>query len=80
VNEVVIKEQRRAKQICDEDWKRFQKFYEEERQLKRTKQLYHRLPAKIIPLSEEVRARQIEEQKRAKQFCDEERERFKQLL
>jgi hypothetical protein len=45
--------------------------------LERTKQLYHRLPAKVIPLSEEVRARQIEEQKRAKQFCDEERERFK---
>jgi hypothetical protein len=78
-NEVVIEEQRRAKQICEEHRKRFQKLYEEERQLERTKQLHQSLPAKIIPLSEEVRARQIEEQKRAKRFCDEERKRFKQL-
>jgi hypothetical protein len=78
-NEVTIEEQRSAKQICDEDRKRFQKLYEEERQLERTKQLCHRLPTKITPLSEEVRARQIEEQKRAKEFCNEERERFKQL-
>ena len=43
------------------------------------KWLLSTLPAKIILLSEEVRARQIEEQKSAKQFCDEERENFKQL-
>jgi pyruvate/oxaloacetate carboxyltransferase len=57
-NEVAIKKQRRAKQICEEHQKRFQKLYEKERQLEKTKQLYYRLPAKIIPLSDKVRAHQ----------------------
>ena len=51
----------------------FWKFYDQERESERIKRLLSRLPAKITLLTEEVRASQIEEQKRAKQFCDEER-------
>ena len=43
------------------------------------KWLLSTLPAKIILLSEEVRARQIEEKKRAKQFVMKSGEKFKQL-
>jgi hypothetical protein len=77
--EVAMEEQRRAKQICNEDRKRFRKIYDEERESEKIKRLCNSLPPKIAQKSEEVRARELEEQKRAKQLCDEERKRFKQL-
>lgn len=77
--EVAMEEQRTAKQICDEDRRRFKKLYDEERESEKIRRLYNSLPPKTTQKSEEVRAHELEEQKRAKQLCDEDRKRFKQL-
>ncbi|KAG4423719.1 hypothetical protein IFR04_003144 [Cadophora malorum] len=57
-----MEEQTRAKQICDDDRKRFKRLHDEEWERERIKRLCSRLPPKITHKNEEILARELEEQ------------------
>jgi hypothetical protein len=57
-----MEEQTRAKQICDDDRKRFMRLHDEEWERRKVKRLCSRLPPKITQKNEEVFARELEEQ------------------
>jgi hypothetical protein len=57
-----IEEQTRAKQICDDDRKRFRRLHDKEWERERVKRLCSRLPPKITQKNEEDLVRELEEQ------------------
>ena len=57
-----MEEQTRAKQICDDDRKRFRRLHDEEWERERVKRLCSRLPPNITQKNNEVLARELEEQ------------------
>lgn len=57
-----MEEQTRAKQICDDDRKRFKRLHDKEWERERIKRLCSRLPPKITQKNEEILARELEEQ------------------
>ena len=57
-----MEEQTRAKQICDDDRKRFRRLHDEEWERERVKRLCSRLPPKITQKNEEDLVRELEEQ------------------